>query len=62
MQFVNIYFAGFLVLACGAMLALWKAGVLEQVSAGWIAIGSVIVVGLGVMMAVSAGKPGITKP
>ncbi len=61
MRFINLYFVGFLVLAIGAMAALWKAGVLQHVSAGWIAIGSLIVVGIGVMMAVSAGKPSITK-
>jgi hypothetical protein len=61
MRFINMYFVGFLVLVVGAMLALWKAGALEHVSAAWIAIGSLIVVGIGVMMAVSAGKPAITK-
>jgi hypothetical protein len=44
----------------GAGLALWQAGVLARVSAIWIAIGLIIAVGLGIMLAVSAGKPTVT--
>jgi hypothetical protein len=61
MRFINMYLVGFLVLVIGAVLALWKSGALEHVSAAWIAIGALIVIGVGVMMAVSAGKPAITK-
>ncbi len=61
MRFINMYLVGFLVLVIGGLLALWKAGLLEQISAEWIAIGAVILVGIGVMAAVSAGKPAISK-
>lgn len=61
MRFISLYLIGFAVLGTGGLLALWKAGVLQHVSGAWIAIGAVIVVGLAVMMSVSAGKPAITK-
>jgi hypothetical protein len=60
MKFMQIYLIGYFVLIIGAGLALWQSGVLQHVSAIWIAIGAIIAVGLGVMLAVSSGKPTIT--
>jgi len=40
---------------------LWYGGVLRQMSPIWIIIGVVIAFGLGIMLAVSAGKPEITR-
>jgi hypothetical protein len=50
---------GYAVLIAGALAALWYGGVLRHVSATWILIGLVIAVGLGIMLAVSSGKPDI---
>ena len=61
MRFVNIYLIGYFVLVLGALAALWYGGVLRQLSAGWVLIGLIIAVGLGIMLAVSAGKPEITR-
>ena len=61
MRFVNIYLVGYFLLVIGALAALWYGGVLRQLSPMWILIGLVIAVGLGVMLAVSAGKPEITR-
>ena len=61
MRFVNIYLVGYVVLIIGALLALWYGGVLRHVSPVWVLIGLVIAVGLGIMLAVSAGKPEITR-
>ena len=61
MRFVNIYLIGYFLLVIGAVMALWYGGVLRQISPMWILIGLVISVGLGVMLAVSAGKPEITR-
>jgi hypothetical protein len=61
MRFVNIYLVGYFLLLIGALAALWYGGVLQQISPIWILIGLVIAVGLGVMLAVSAGKPEITR-
>jgi 2-keto-3-deoxy-6-phosphogluconate aldolase len=56
-----MYLVGYFVLLIGAVLALWYGGVLAHVAPAWIAIGLVIAVGLGVMLAVSGGKPEITQ-
>ena len=61
MKFIHLFLIGYFVLVLGAVLALWQAGVLAHVSGVWVAIGTIIAVGLGIMLAVSAGKPEITK-
>ena len=61
MRFVNIYLIGYFILILGALAALWYGGVLSQLSPVWILIGLLIAIGLGVMLAVSAGKPEITR-
>ena len=61
MKFIHLFLIGYFVLVLGAVLALWQAGVLAHVSGVWVAIGTIIAVGLGIMLAVSAGKPEITR-
>jgi hypothetical protein len=61
MRFVHLYLIGYFVLVFGALAALWYGGVLQQLSATWIVIGLVIATGLGIMLAISAGKPEITR-
>ena len=61
MRFVNIYLIGYFILILGALAALWYGGVLREISAIWILIGLMIAVGLGIMLAISAGKPEITR-
>jgi len=61
MRFVNLYFVGYLILVMGIALALWRAGILANVSPVWVVIGLVIALGLGIMMSVGSGKPGITR-
>ena len=61
MRFVNIYLIGYFILLLGAVAALWYGGALRHISAGWLIIGLVIAVGLGIMLAISAGKPEITR-
>jgi hypothetical protein len=53
MKWVGMYFAGFAILICGILAALWKLGVLAKIGAGWTAIGVAIAVGIGIMIAVS---------
>jgi hypothetical protein len=60
MKFINIYLVGYFILVMGAVLALWQAGILARLSATWVVIGLIIALGLGIMLAVSAGKPDIT--
>jgi hypothetical protein len=61
MRFIHLFLIGYFVLVLGAVMALWKAGVLAHVSGTWVAIGTIIAVGLGIMLAVSSGKPEITR-
>ena len=61
MRFIHLYLIGYFVLVVGAVLALWQAGVLARVSGSWLAIGMLIVLGLGIMLAVTAGKPTVTR-
>lgn len=60
MRFISIYLIGYFILVIGAALALWQAGILGRISGTWIAIGALVAIGLGIMLAVSAGKPDIT--
>jgi hypothetical protein len=61
MRFIHLYLIGYFVLVVGAVLALWQSGALARISAIWIAIGLIIAIGLGIMLAVSSGKPELTK-
>lgn len=61
MRYVHMYLIGYFVLVFGAIAALWYGGVLRQISPTWIVIGLVIAAGLGIMLAISAGKPEITR-
>ena len=61
MRFIHLFLVGYFVLVVGAVLALWRAGILNHVSGTWVAIGAIIAVGLGIMLAVSSGKPEITR-
>lgn len=61
MRFINMYLVGYVLLLIGAVLALWKTGVLGYISPVWIGIGAIVAVGLGIMLSVSAGKPEISR-
>jgi hypothetical protein len=60
MRFLRLYLVGYFVLLLGAVLALWQSGILRQIPGVWIAIGAVIAVGLGIVLAVSSASPVIT--
>ena len=53
MKWAGLYLVGFIVLIGGILAALWKLGVLQNVSTTWIVIGVVILLGLGIMAAVA---------
>ena len=60
MKFLTIYLVGYFVLLFGAAWALWESGVMRQIPGVWIAIGAVIAVGFGIMLAVATGRPAVT--
>jgi hypothetical protein len=61
MRFIHLYLIGYFFLIVGAALALYQSGVLARMSAMWVAISLVIAVGLGIMLAVTVGKPTVTR-
>jgi len=61
MKYVNIYLIGYFLLVIGAVMALWASGALSAVQPIWIGIGLIVALGLGIMLAVSSGKPDITR-
>lgn len=60
MKFINMFLIGYFVLILGGVLALWQVGVLDDIAPMWIAIGVLAAIGVGIMMAVSSGKPSAT--
>ncbi len=57
MRFIHLYLIGYFVLILGAGLALWQAGVLARISPVWLLITALIVVGLGLLLAVTSVRP-----
>jgi hypothetical protein len=55
MKWTGLYLIGYSVLIIGLLAALWKAGVLASVGAGWTMIGILIAIGIGIMIAVTHG-------
>jgi hypothetical protein len=56
MRFIHLYLIGYFLLVLGAGLALWQAGVLGRISPMWIAISALIVIGLGIILAVTSSS------
>jgi hypothetical protein len=50
-----VYFVGYAVVIGGVIAGLQQAGLLERIGAKWTAIGVVIALGLGIMLAVARG-------
>ncbi len=61
MRFIHLYLIGYFVLVIGAGLALWQAGVVRHVSATWLGIAALVVIGLGIILAVTSARPTITR-
>jgi hypothetical protein len=57
MRFVHLYLIGYFILVIGAGLALWQAGLLHRISAIWVFISALVVIGLGIVLAVTSVKP-----
>jgi hypothetical protein len=60
MKFLKLYLVGYFVLLVGAGLALWQAGVLDDISGIWLAIGVIVAVGFGIMLAVASTPRAVT--
>ncbi len=53
MKWAGMYFVGFGILVGGVLAALWKLGILARIGTGWTLIGVAIMIGFGIMIAVS---------
>ena len=53
MKWTGMFLFGYIVVIGGLLAALWKLGVLATIGATWTVIGVVILIGLGIMIAVS---------
>ena len=53
MKWTGMYLIGYIVLIGGVLGALWKMGVLARIGTTWTVIGVVILIGFGIMLAVS---------
>lgn len=60
MKFLKLYLVGYFVLLVGAGLALWQAGILDEIPGVWLAIGLVIAVGFGIMLSVASAPKSVT--
>ena len=60
MKFLKLYLIGYFILLVGAGLALWQSGVLDEIPGVWLAIGIVVAVGLGIMLAVASSPRAVT--
>ncbi len=60
MKFLKLYLIGYFVQLIGAGLALWQSGILDQIPGVWLAIGIVVAVGLGIMLAVASSPRTVT--
>jgi hypothetical protein len=60
MKFLKLYLIGYFILLVGAGLALWQSGILDEIPVVWLAIGIVVAVGLGIMLAVASSPKAVT--
>jgi hypothetical protein len=60
MRFLKLYLVGYFVLLIGAGMALWQAGVLDDIPGMWRAIGIIVAVGFGIMLAVASAPRTVT--
>jgi hypothetical protein len=61
MRFIHLFLGGYFVLLLGVGFGLWQTGLLGRVAPIWVAVGALVAIGVGVMMAVSSGKPTVSE-
>ena len=61
MRFIHLFLVGYFILIFGVGLALWQTGMLNRIAPIWIGIGSLVAVGLGIMLSVASGKPTLSE-
>ncbi len=61
MKFIHLFLVGYFILVLGVGLALWQSGVLGRIAPIWVGVGALVAIGVGIMLAVSSGKPTISE-
>ena len=57
MKWTRMYLLGYIILIMGVLAAFWKMGILASIGIAWTLIGVIILIGFGIMIAVShSGK------
>jgi hypothetical protein len=54
---MRLYLVGYFILIAGALLVLWQADILGHIPLAWLAIGLLIAIGLGIILAVTSTRP-----
>lgn len=62
MRFIHFYLIGYFILVSAAALALWQGGVLARISGLALAITAIVVFGLGILLALTAGRSTAVSP
>ena len=57
MKWVTIYFGGYTIVIIGIVAAMYKAGIVERIGWGWVGIGLIIALGLGLIFTVKVAAP-----
>lgn len=58
MRLIHVYLIAYFALVIGAGFALWRAGVAYHLPPLWIALGAVVALGLGLILAALSVTPG----
>ncbi|HSQ36166.1 MAG TPA: hypothetical protein VLQ89_09265 [Candidatus Binatia bacterium] len=53
MNWTRMYLLGYVILIIGVLAALWKLKILARIGMAWTVIGVIILIGFGIMIAVS---------
>jgi hypothetical protein len=61
MRFIHLFLVGYFVLVLGIGLGLWQTGALSRIAPIWTLVGMLVAVGVGIMLAVSSGKPTLSE-
>ena len=61
MRFIHLFLLGYFMLMLGVDLALWQTGMLSRVAPIWIGIGTLVAIGVGIMLSVSSGKATLSE-
>lgn len=61
MRFIHVYLVSYFVLVIGAIAVLWQAGVLARIDGVWTAVGVIVALGLGIILAVASARPAISQ-